>query len=157
VTLGRGCSVTGEIRLKAGGVTVGPHSTVEGQVRVVNGNVVLADSARCGKVDVESGSIRIGRGAAVDGPVTLTNGLIEIDGRVTGPVELVRGRLEARDGAILAGGLSVDSSGHSVGDSSRVVIRSGARVAGMVTVRGRVGVLVEAGADTTDVTGPGLR
>lgn len=152
VSLGRGAAITGGVMLKAGTVSAAAGARIGGPVDVRNGNVELGDSVSAAALDVGNGLIRLGRGARVTGKVELNNGLIDLDGgRVDGIVSLVRGRLEARAGSLLAGGVRVDNPSSLPGDSTMVVIRSGAAVRGEIAVEGHARLVIEAGADTTGV------
>jgi len=152
VSLGRGAALTGGVTLKAGNVTAAAGARIGGPVAVVNGNIELGDSVSAVALDVGNGLIRLGRGARVSGAVELNNGLIDLDGgRVDGPVSLVRGRLEARAGSLLAGGVHVDNPSPLPGDSTIVIIRNGAAVRGTIAVAGHARLVIEAGADTAGI------
>jgi hypothetical protein len=152
VSLGRGATLTGGVTLKAGNVTAAAGARIGGPVDVRNGNVELGDSVSAVALAVGNGLIRLGRGARVTGAVGLSNGLIDLDGgRVDGPVSLVRGRLEARAGSLLAGGVRVDNPSPLPGDSTIVIIRNGAAVRGAIAVEGHARLVIEAGADTAGV------
>ena len=106
---------------------------------------------------MDNGVIELGEEAHVSGPVKLNNGLIAVRGAgVGGLVELARGRLEVHGRSVLEGGLRVVNTGRVLRDSTYVVIKSGARVAGTVEVRGIARLIVEPGADTAGAEFTGL-
>ena len=157
VSLGRGATLTGGVKLQAGNVTAAAGARIGGPVAVINGNIELGDSVSAVALDVGNGLIRLGHGARVSGAVELNNGLIDLDGgRVDGPVSLVRGRLEARAGSLLAGGVRVDNPSPLPGDSTIVIIRNGAAVRGAIAIEGHARLVIEAGADTAGVRLSGL-
>ena len=151
VEIGSECIVEGGVSLQAGNVDVGDRTLIEGPVQVKHGNVVLQEDVQVPAVTVTSGTIELGRGAVVTGPLRLTSGLVKIAGaRVGGQVQIVRGRLEVDRGSVLEMGLRAVNPGSSLRDSTYVVIKSGARVAGTVEVSGSARLIVEPGADTSE-------